>query len=228
MTAATDEARAKARRRREEIIAANPSRLCPPEHKHGLTSTCYNGHGCRCDHCRDARAVMKRIEYYGSKGLLRADVKVSSVGVMRRLQALAFMGWSCQVIAERIGSHYRPLTRLRDGGRERVMQSTHNRVDAVFRELAFVEAPGHSGRVTRGAARKRGWVHALAWDDIDDPDGWPRGVSSGGRVRVDREMVAWLAGEGASDVEISRRLKCSARTVFRVRVELGLESKWVA
>lgn len=28
---------------------------CPPEHKHGLTSTCY-GHGCGCDDCRAAAA----------------------------------------------------------------------------------------------------------------------------------------------------------------------------
>lgn len=28
---------------------------CPPDHKHGATSTCYSMHGCRCDACRAGR-----------------------------------------------------------------------------------------------------------------------------------------------------------------------------
>ena len=174
---------------------------------------------------------MKRREYYGRKKLLGADVKVSSVGVMRRLQALAFMGWSCEAVARKIGSHYRPLNRLRDGGREHVMLSTHLKVDAVFRELALVEAPGHSGRVARSHARSKGWVSAAAWDDIDDPAEQPQGVVKLAAHRppsVDRELVEWLHGEGLSDVEIAHRLKCSVRTVVRVRRELGLESRWAA
>lgn len=29
--------------------------ICPPEHKHGATSTCYTGHKCRCVNCTSAR-----------------------------------------------------------------------------------------------------------------------------------------------------------------------------
>lgn len=111
------------------------------------------------------------------KRLLRADVKVSAIGVQRRLQALAFMGWSCQKIAEKIGSHYRPLNRLRDGGREHVMQSTHDAIDRVYRELCMTYAPGQSGNVTRTLARKKGYVPAVAWDDIDRARERAKGVA---------------------------------------------------
>lgn len=175
MTGTTPEARAHARELRRQRIAKNPDRRCPPDHRHGATSTCYSGHGCRCDGCLKARSAVKRGEYYGVRAITRQDVKVSAVGSMRRLQALAYMGWSCLVIAEKIGTHYRGLNRLRDGGRERVMRSTHERIDRVFRELAMVEAPGKSGRITRAHARARGWVPVVAWDAIDDPRARPKG-----------------------------------------------------
>lgn len=36
-------------------------KMCPPDHKHGDTTTCYMHHGCRCVTCRsNAAAVMKR------------------------------------------------------------------------------------------------------------------------------------------------------------------------
>lgn len=156
-------------------------------------------------------------------------------------ERLAVKRWGAEVLDELsandpvkpslVGTHYRPLNRLRDGGRERVMLSTHLKVDAVFREFALVEAPGRSGLVTRSHARSRGWVSAAAWDDIDDPAEQPQGVVELAAHRprsVDRELVGWLHGEGLSDVEIARRLECSAMTVLRVRRELGLESRWAA
>lgn len=222
MTAATDEARAKGRAARMRNMRANTERLCPPGHRHGSASTCYNQHGCLCDDCRAARSRRRKQEYYERKQLLRADVKVPAIGAQRRLQALAYMGWSCPVIAEMIGSHYRPLIRIRDGARQNVMLSTHERIDKVFREYQIVEAPGHSGRVTRGVARSKGYVSPLAWDDIDNPDEAPTGVAGSGRRRVDRELVTWLVGEGLSDSAVGERLGCTARTVFRVRRELGL------
>lgn len=176
MTAATPGARARSRDLRRERIARNPDRLCPPDHKHGATSTCVNGHGCRCTDCSEAKSRRKRDEYWGVRQITGQDVKVSALGVQRRLQALAYMGWSCRVLAAMIGTHDRPLNRLRDGGRERVMRSTHDAVDRVFRELALVEAPGQSGRVTRAHARSRGWVPAVAWDDIDYSRERPKGV----------------------------------------------------
>lgn len=222
MTAATEDGRARARELRRRAIANNPDRLCPPDHKHGETSTCFTGHGCLCDDCRVSRARVKRAEYYAARMITGQEVKVPAVGVMRRLQALAFMGWSCEAIAQRVGTHYRPLVRLRAGGRENVLRSTHDRVDAVFEELCLVRAPGHSGRVTRGVARAKGWVSALAWEHIDDPEEQPAGVGGGDRKSVDRELVLWLHNEGLSAREIADRAGCAERTVDRLRKEMGL------
>lgn len=30
--------------------------ICPPEHPHGVTRTCYSNHKCRCPECREASA----------------------------------------------------------------------------------------------------------------------------------------------------------------------------
>lgn len=35
-------------------------RVCPPEHPHGKTQTCYGGHGCRCDECRSAVGAYRK------------------------------------------------------------------------------------------------------------------------------------------------------------------------
>lgn len=105
------------------------------------------------------------------------DVWVPAVGARRRLQALAYMGWSPEAIAVRIGSHYRPLLKIRAGERGRVRLSTHQRIDSVFTELATVHAPGHSGAVTRGHAVVRGYAPPHAWDDIDNPAERPKGVA---------------------------------------------------
>lgn len=233
MTAVTDEARARSREQRRARIAANPNRLCPPSHKHGATSTCFNAHFCRCAGCRGARAVAKRAEYYAARSITGGDVKMSAVGAQRRLQALAFMGWSCEAIAVRIGSHYRPLNRLRDGGRDRVMRSTHDRIDKVFRELAAVTAPGHSGRVTRALAKRNGFLSAFAWEGalIDDPNAR---ADTDGTVHVydfpdgtlDRAPdIRRMWGAGASDQVIATALGCAVWMVERDRKLLGLQNR---
>lgn len=167
MTAATDHDRARSRASRRRLIDANPNQLCPPSHKHGVTVTCYNSHGCRCRPCVTERQV-KRGPYDWNARVMRGDgVWVDAVGARRRLQALAYMGWSAQVIAEKIGSHYRPLMKIRAGEYARVRLSSHQRIAEVFEVLAMQSAPGRSGRVTRGHAAGRGWHGPLAWDDID-------------------------------------------------------------
>jgi len=37
--------------------------ICPPEHRHGVTATCYGSHGCRCEGCRAASSVRQRRAY---------------------------------------------------------------------------------------------------------------------------------------------------------------------
>jgi hypothetical protein len=34
--------------------------ICPPEHPHSDTTTCYSNHGCRCDPCRAASSKRQK------------------------------------------------------------------------------------------------------------------------------------------------------------------------
>src|SRR6218665_751283 len=89
--------------------------LCLPAHAHGATHTCYNAHGCRCDDCVTTKASKRNRYDWEDRRRHGRDVWVPATGTMRRLQALAVLGWSCKAIAVRIGSHYRPLQKVRAG-----------------------------------------------------------------------------------------------------------------
>lgn len=86
---------------------------------------------------------------------------VPRIGTTRRIQALLYMGWPHAEISRRAGIVTSTL--LNQQGRW-VTRSSHDKIAAVFAELALT--PGPSPR-TRGWARSLGYVSALAWDDID-------------------------------------------------------------
>ena len=172
------EARERERVARARRVAANTARMCPPDHRHAAATTCYSHHGCRCDSCRAVRQERRRRSDWEANRIAGRDVWVSAVGSRRRIEALAWMGWSAAAVAARMGTHYRPVLRVRAGEHLRVRTSTHRRIEAVFRELALVEAPGRSGEITRGYARLHGYVPPLAWTNIDDPAEVPKGVVS--------------------------------------------------
>lgn len=103
---------------------------------------------------------------------------ISGMGAARRLQALAAAGWSCSELARRLGWSVQNLHPIQQG-RSGVWLVTHEAIDALFREL-WDQAPpagtphlrGAATRARRQAARA-GWLPAMAWDDIDDPDEQP-------------------------------------------------------
>lgn len=141
--------------------------VCPPDHKHGATHTCYNAHGCRCTDCREAKSRVRNPYDWEDRRRRGRDVWVPAVGTMRRLQALAAIGWSCEQIAELIGSHYRPLQKIRAGERESVRMSTARRVAGVYERLSMLPRHDRAAKITRHTARKHRWLPPLAWDHID-------------------------------------------------------------
>lgn len=140
---------------------------CPPEHRHGATSTCYNTHGCRCGICRGAKSSNRSGYDWETRRRLGRDVWIPATGTMRRLQALAVIGWSTAEIAARMDSHYRPLQKVRAGERECVRMSTARRVAVVFEELCMQVRHDRAARIARFHALSHGWVPPLAWNDID-------------------------------------------------------------
>ena len=152
--------------------------ICPPDHRHGVTSTCYNSHRCRCEPCRTFRRD-ERTDYDYRDRLMRGrDVWVSATGTIRRLQGLAGMGWSAREVAVRGGFHPRAVMKMRDGHQRFVKRSTAISVDRIFRQLAITSRDSREGRITRTRALQSGWVSPFAWDHIDNPRERPKGVAA--------------------------------------------------
>lgn len=106
--------------------------------------------------------------------------RVDSTGTRRRLQALMFMGWSATQLAERLGMDRSFIRKVMD--RLQVEGPTARAVRDLFAELSNAAPPNRTRYermvVSRAQryARERGWVSAMAWDDIDDPREKPKGV----------------------------------------------------
>ena len=67
------------KRSRRKLIAANPDRLCPPDHKHGKTNNCHVNHGCRCDDCRTRMNMSREFPVWVSIRLCGSDVIVGMI-----------------------------------------------------------------------------------------------------------------------------------------------------
>lgn len=216
---------------------------CPPGHKHGETSTCYDQHGCGCDDC-----LTTRREYQYWRNHLRSAGKwdrawsIDATGTRRRMQALAFMGWPTTVLCDLLGTTQAQTHKLLRN--ERVSIPTAERVRAVYDQVWNVEPPGGARVYTMNRARSLGWVGPLAWDDdtIDDPDAIPEVDPEVGDDRLDAAIVdAAVAGEQPkmspleraeairrlnalnwSAARIARWIDCSPKTIDRVRKRLEL------
>jgi len=147
---------------------------CPPDHKHGMTHTCYNAHKCRCKDCRVSKRRRRRHYEWETRRRQGRDVWIPATGTRRKLQV---QGYSAQHVADLIGSHYRPLTKIRGGATAFTHLSMAVKVDRVFREFVMVRRTDREGKITRTRALANGWVSALAWDDIDR-DRAPKGLAA--------------------------------------------------
>lgn len=192
------------------------------DHRHG-TTTGYRL-GCRSDCCRRPVAAQRadqRKRYY----LQRTNTfMVPSLGTVRRVQALAALGWSISEVSRRAGytrSHLNLMVQ-----RASIRRATADHIAAVYEELSMSLPPEEtreqkvSASRVRRLARERGWLPPLAWIDIDDPDEHPdlttrdttadpvvvdRILAGDWRLKANREerreVIARWAG---SDAELER------------------------
>jgi hypothetical protein len=98
---------------------------------------------------------------------------IDATGTRRRVRALAWMGWPCWMVEDRVGCARRTLTRELSAGRVSVRLA--QRVAAVYEELSTIPGPS---RVAAGKARGLGFASPWAWDDIDNPRERPKGVAA--------------------------------------------------
>lgn len=206
-------------------------------HRHGTYSDYRIG--CRCPEAReDQRLYQKRIRE--RRALPRL---VDRTGTVRRLQALAALGWRWQDMAEALGkTSWQNVQAMAIGKSHRlVTRATAAGVARIYGRLS-----GHLGpsEVTRRRAVAKGWAPPLAWDDIDDPDATPRGlvrerrptvdqaaverVLSGDRLKLDGatrvEVVRRAAAMWMSDARIAELLGVTRRSVVRIRHRNGIEA----
>lgn len=137
---------------------------------------------------------------------------VSSLGVVRRLQALAVAGWTRARLAHELGISTSHLARVYAG---RI--SFHRlalRVVSVFERLRVQEADSTpAARITRGRALARGWLGPDAWTNsaIDDPAGRP--LTRRSRARV--EDLEWMLATGECLAGACERLAIEPEALHR-------------
>lgn len=174
---------------------------CPGD-QHG-SANAYRNHGCRCLDARRANTNYRKRRRAG----VHQPAMVDSVGVVRRRQALAVMGYGLPELAPHFGVSPRAVSNYMS--RPRVHRSTLARWRQVYDLLSMTPGPNSKAR---GEALRRGWVPPLAWDDdtIDDPNAAPdRGAAPGRRRAMLAENAGFLAAAGMSTHGIADRLRVS-------------------
>ena len=99
--------------------------------------------------------------------------RVPALGSMRRVQALAVMGWPVSHTGVAAGVRGTLINELVSGRRKRVPLREAQEIARVFRERCMTVGPSKKARTF---ALRNGWAPPLAWDDIDDADEVPRGA----------------------------------------------------
>lgn len=128
--------------------------MCPPDHKHGRTGTCYVAHKCRCDDCRAGRARAaarrRRLKAYGRFDWDSRFTDAAPVRAHIRQLMDAGMGW--KQIARAAGVGHSAIEQLiygRKGSRgdprkgevlKRVLKSKADKIMAVEATLDTMAA----------------------------------------------------------------------------------------
>jgi hypothetical protein len=101
------------------------------------------------------------------------DSYLPATGTIRRLQALARLGWSGDHLHTHTGIPRMTLSDLTNGKWQRIRIHLADTIDAAYREHEHTPGPSTQARTRAG---KKGWAPPAAWDDIDDPNERPKGL----------------------------------------------------
>lgn len=89
---------------------------------------------------------------------------VTATGSMRRLRALARMGWGIVAISQATGISTVTITYVRNGQKKTVSAGVHQRIVEFYQKHEVTPGPSKG---TAELAAKNKWLPPLAWDDID-------------------------------------------------------------
>lgn len=173
---------------------------------------------------------------------------IDSRGTVRRLQALAAVGWSLTMLAHRLAVDETTLQRgIR---RAKVTATTARAVVALYDELWNVCPPAptaHAAAIvkrTKRNAAAAGWVPPLAWDNIDtdlEPQLGDSDQEIVDEIAIDEAVAGHhpnltrterlialrrLHAAGHWDATLAGLLSVSVKTIERDRESLGLEANY--
>lgn len=213
--------------RQDGTIAAYPPlrrgprvrRDCPHGgiHDHG-TPAAYIQDRCRCTPCCTAKTA--QLTAWRKRRHLHGPDTVDPTGTMRRVQALAAIGWSLTEVARRLGTEPCVVQAICRGDRTRVYRRTAERVRAVYDQLSMTPRIGTDERsrisvtMTLSLAKANCWAPPLAWDDdtIEDPAATPYVGGTEDELVDEMAVERFIGGDHtvplnhAERVEVTRRM----------------------
>ena len=127
-----------------------------------------------CVPCKRAVAAAE-----AARHIRRGPGRISPIGATRRIQALVAGGWGYAALERETGIAKEELRRYAIAERTYVYPRTLARLDAAFDRLCMKQPPQTTPTEKQAVTKSRqtatanGWVRALAWTNIDDPDEQP-------------------------------------------------------
>lgn len=152
-------------RREDGRFAPEEPPTCPPSHAH--STWCYNSHGCKCSSCRDAWSAARRKTYRTSRVRKAEPILIGSAPIVRRLRALAVIGYGLGELSELIGANRSNLAEIRRGERRTVRVATAQKIVSAYRRLHMTPSKDPRAAIIADRARKVGYHSPLHWVDID-------------------------------------------------------------
>jgi hypothetical protein len=152
---------------------------------------------------------------------------VDALGTRRRVQSLAWVGWSIPQLATRAGIDKQSLHRAMR--HDQVTAGTATAIRTLYDRLWNVtpSAPGRHAATAitraRNLARRHGWHPPMAWDDIDDPNETPPATTT---IRLSRteyciSTTTELLEFGVGPDEIAHRLNIQPASLQRILHRAG-------
>lgn len=151
---------------------------------------------------------------------------VTTLGLTRRVRALAAMGWTMPNIAEACQVHHDTIVDVRRRQADFTSRKVRTGIVAGYDHLSVTFPNAGTKQEKAGITRarnhaiKQGWAPPLAWDDIDDPNERPGRPASepergkAGSVAPMLEDAEWLADSDLSLTAVVERLDVN-RNTFR-------------
>lgn len=142
---------------------------------------------------------------------------LTSVGAVRRVQALTALGYSLPAIARETGIHHDTILDARAGNTRVIAMRVREAIAEAYDRLEVTIPVGESSQQragisrARNLARRNGWPPPIVWEQIDDaleqPTDWAYTPADRG------ELVDDMLQSGATLSDVLRHLKINAEAL---------------